>query len=169
VCSGETIAFMTEAARGELTDRLHLVAVELVLADRLRVEEAVVLAEDLLAAGYTGSATVEVACLERRTTRRDAEQPIREMLAEHGIRPRHPTNAAEEYELLLTAFGYWDLPLQLFEGPFYARIPAWEDQGALDRTLVVLLDRRDAETTQDARLPIEDEMRAAVRAHIRVG
>jgi hypothetical protein len=114
---------MTEATGRELAYRLHLVAVELVLPDRLRVEDAVVLAEDLLASGFTGPATVGVACLERRAIRSDAEQPIREMLAEHGIRLPVPEDEDEEYELLLTAFGYWDLPLHFFEGPFYVHIP----------------------------------------------
>ena len=51
------------------------------------------------------------------------------MLAEYGIRVPVPTDEDDEYRLLLTAFGYWNLPLHFFEGPFYVRIPAWEDQG----------------------------------------
>ena len=157
---------MTETVGRELVTRLHLVAIEFVLPDGLRVEDAIVLAEDLVAAGFTGSATAEVASLERGAIRSDAEHPIREMLAEYGIRVPVPTDEDAEYRLLLTAFGYWNLPLHFFEGPFYIRIPAWEDQGPLDRTLVTLLDRRDHETSPDARLSVEDEMRAAVRAHI---
>ncbi len=157
---------MTETVGQELVARLHLVAVELVLPDGLRVEDAVVLAEDLVAAGFTGSATAEVASLERGAIRSDAEHPIREMLAEYGIRVPVPTDEDDEYRLLLTAFGYWNLPLHFFEGSFYIRIPVWEDQGPLDRTLVALLDRRDHETSPDARLSVEDEMRAAVRAHV---
>ena len=61
--------------------------------------------------------------------RSDAENPIGEMLAEYGIRVPVPTDEDDEYRLLLTAFGYWNLPLHFFEGPFYVRIPAWEDQG----------------------------------------
>jgi hypothetical protein len=160
------IPSMTETVGGELVARLHRVAVEFVLPDGLRVEDAVVLAEDLVAAGFTGSATAEVASLERGVIRSDAEHPIREMLAEYGIRVPVPKDEDDEYRLLLTAFGYWNLPLHLFEGPFYVRIPAWEDQGPLDRTLVTLLDRRDHETSPDARLSVEDEMRAAVRAHV---
>jgi hypothetical protein len=68
--------------------------------------------------------------------------------------------------VLLTAFGYWNLPLHFVEGPFYVRIPAWDDRGRLDRALVTLLDRRDHETSPDARQAVEDEMRAAVRAHV---
>jgi hypothetical protein len=118
------------------------------------VEDAVILAEDLLASGFTGPATLSVASMQRGTIRSDAEQPIREMLAEHGIRVPVPTDEDDEYQLLLTAFGYWDLPLHSFEGPFYVHIPAWEDQEPLDRTLVTLLDRRDHETSPDARLSV---------------
>jgi hypothetical protein len=87
------------------------------------------------------------------------------MRAEHGTSLPVYTNE-DEHGLLLTAFGYWNLPLHSFEGPFYVRIPAWDDQGPLDRTLVTLLDRRDHETNPDARQAVEDEMRAAVRAHV---
>ncbi len=157
---------MTGTLGGELVARLHLLAVGFVLPEGPRIEDAVVLAEDLVASGYSGPATVGVASLERAIIRSEAEQPVREMLAEHGIRVPVPRGEDDEYRLLLTAFGYWDLPLHFFEGPFYVRIPAWDDQGPLDRTLVTLLDRRDHETSPDARRAVEDEMRAAVRAHI---
>jgi hypothetical protein len=39
------------------------------------------------------------------------------MLAEHGILVPVPTNEDDEYRLLLTAFGYWNLPLHFFEDP----------------------------------------------------
>jgi len=91
------------------------------------------------------------------------------MLAEHGIRVPVLTSEDDGYGLLLTAFGHWNLPLHYFEGPFYVHSPAWDDQGPLDRTLITLLDRRDHETRPDARLAVEDEMRAAVRAHVPPG
>jgi hypothetical protein len=158
---------MTETVSPEFAARLHLVAVRFFLPAGPSVEESVVLAEDLLVSGFIGSATAQLASLQRGAVRSDAEEPIRNMLAEHGIRVRFPTDEDDEYRLLLTAFGYWDLPLHFFEGPFYVRIPAWDDQEPLDRTLVTLLDRRDHEASQDARLSIEDKMRAVVRAHVR--
>ena len=145
---------------------MHRVAVGFVLPDGPRVDEAVVLAEDLLASDFTGPATVEVAALERAAILSEAERPIREMLAEHGIHLPVPVDAEAEYRLLLTAFGLWNLPLHFFEGPFYAHVPAWDDQEPLDRRLVTLLHRWEFETTPDARLAIDDEMRAAVRAHL---
>jgi hypothetical protein len=168
-CSGEMIPSMTETAGEALSARLHLVAVGFVLPAGPRVLDAVVLAEDLLASGFTGPATVGVASLERGAIQSEAEQPIREMLAENGIRVPVVTSEDDEYRLLLTAFGHWNLPLHFFEGPFYVRIPAWDDQGPLDRTLVTLLDRRDHETSPDSRLTVEDEMRTAVRAHVPAG
>jgi hypothetical protein len=160
------IPTMTETEGRDMAARLHLVAVGFVLPEGPVVEDAVVLAEDLLASGVTGPATVGVASLDRAAIRSEAEQPIREMLAEHGIRVPVPTDEDDEYRLLLTAFGYWNLPLHFFEGPFYVRIPAWDDQGPLDRTLVTLLDLRDHETSLGARQSAEDEMRAAVRTHV---
>jgi hypothetical protein len=160
------IPTMTETVGRDMAARLHLVAVGFVLPAGPSVEDAVVLAEDLLASGVTGPATVGVASLDRRAIRSEAEQPIRAMLAEHGISVPVPTDEDDEYRLLLTAFGYWNLPLHLFEGPFYVRIPAWDDQGPLDRTLVTLLDRRDHETSPGARQSVEDELPAAVRADI---
>jgi hypothetical protein len=157
---------MAEIVRREFAARLHLVAVGFVLPAGPLVEEAVLLAEDLVASGFEGSATVTVASLERFATRSEAEQPIRDMLAEHEIRVPVPTDDHGEYRLLLTAFGYWDLPLHAFEGRFYVRIPAWDDQEPLDRALVTLLDRRNHETGPDARLSVEREMRASVRAHV---
>ncbi len=160
------IACMTEVVGPDQLARLHLVAVGFRLPEGPRIEDAVVLAEDLLSSGVTGPATVGVACLDRGAIRSEAEQPIREMLAEHGITVPVCTNEDDEYRALLTAFGHWNLPLHFFEGPFYVRIPAWDVQGPLDRTLVTLLVRRDHETSPEARQAVEDEMRAAVRANV---
>lgn len=60
-------------------------------------------------------------------------------------------------------FGYWDLALYNFEGPFYVQIPAGDDQGPLDRALVTMPDRRDHETTPEARAEVEQEMRDTLR------
>lgn len=94
---------------------------------------------------------------------------MRAVLAEQGIGVPKADDEESEYQALLLAFGYWNLPVHFFEGPFYARIPAWTDQGPLDRALVTLLDQRDQLTTQPERDAIEQEMRAAVRATGGVG
>lgn len=153
---------MTDNATTTFEDRLHRVAVDFILPTGLDVNMAVALAEDMVASGVGEAATVAVAILARDTLVSEAEQPVREMLAEHGIDVPQP----DEYQVLLRAFGYWNLPLYNFEGPFYVQIPAWDDQGPLDRALVTMLDRRDNETTPQARAAVEQEMRDTVRRHV---
>lgn len=141
-------------------------AVDFMLPSGLEVRAAVLLAEELVVSGRAGAATEAVATLERDALHSEAEQPVREMLAEHGTEVPHPTNEQDDYRVLLRAFGYWDLPLHIFEGPFYAQIPEWDGQGPLDRALVVMLDRRDHETTTQASSKIEQELRGTVRQHV---
>jgi hypothetical protein len=50
-----------------------------------------------------------------------------------------------------------------FEGAFYARLPEWDQQDTLDRTLVIMMDERDHETDPGRRSAIEDRMREAIR------
>jgi hypothetical protein len=157
---------VTDHATNPFEDRLHRVAVDFVLPTGLNVNMAVTLAEDMVASGVELAATVAVATLARDSLVSKAEQPVREMLAEHGIDVPQPHDEEDEYQVLLRAFGYWDLPLYNFEGPFYVQIAAWDDQRPLDRTLVTLLDRRNHETTPEARAAIEQEMRDAVRRHV---
>jgi hypothetical protein len=157
---------VTDNATTAFEDRLHRVAVDVILPTGLDVNMAVTLAEDMVAAGVGEAATVAVATMARDSLVSDAEQPVREMLAEHGVDVPQPHGEQDEYQVLLRAFGYWDLPLHNFEGPFYVQIPAWDDQGPLDRALVTMLDRRDNETTPQARAAIEQEMRDTVRRHV---
>lgn len=157
---------MTDNATTTFDDRLHRVAVAFILPVGLDVNMAVTLAEDMVAAGVGEAATVAVATLPRDSLVSDADQPVREMLAEHGVDVPQPHGELDTYQVLLRAFGYWDLPFHNFEGPFWAQIPAWDDQGSLDRALVVMMDRRDNETAPRARAAIEQEMRDTVRRHV---
>jgi hypothetical protein len=157
---------VTDNATTAFDDRLHRVAVDFILSTGLDVTMAVALAEDMVAAGVGEAATVAVATLVRDSFVSDADQPVREMLAQHGIDVPQPHGEQDKYQVLLRTFGYWDLPFHNFEGPFYVQIPAWDDQGPLDRELVVMLDRRDNETTPQARAAIEQEMRDTVRRHV---
>lgn len=157
---------MTDNATTAFEDRLRRVAVDFILPTGLDVDMAVTLAEDMVASGEGGAATTTVATLTRDSWVSDAEQPVREMLAEHGIEVPQPDDEQGEYQVLLRAFGYWDLPLHNFEGPFYVQLPAWDDQGPLDRALVTMLDRRDHETTPQSRAAVEQEMRDTVRRHV---
>lgn len=157
---------MTDNATTAFADRLHGIAVDFILPTGLNVNKAVTLAEDMVAAGVGDSATVAVATRTRDSSVSDADQAVRGMLAEHGIDVPQPRGEQEDYQVLLRAFGHWDLPLHNFEGPFYVRIPAWDAQEPLDRALVTMLDRRGNETDPEARDAIEQEMRDTVRRHL---
>lgn len=157
---------MTESLPPDLAARLNRVAVAFILPTGLRVDDAVAVAEDLVASGFAGDATVEVAALSRNSPGSGAEPLVQAMLTEHGIDVPITQDEESEYRVLLRAFGYWDLPIHFFEGPFYVRIPAWNDQGPLDRALVTMLDERDHLTTPGERDAVEQKMRAVVRDHI---
>lgn len=122
-----------------------------------------------MASGSATEAIVEVAALNRATPLSDAEPLVRAMLIEQGIDIPLADDEESDYQVLLLAFGHWNLSIHFFEGPFYVRIPAWEDQSPLDRTLVTLMDQRDQLTTPTERDAVEQEMRAVVRAHVRAG
>lgn len=124
------------------------------------------MAEDLLASGSEGVATLEVAVLSRTSLRSDAEPLVRAMLAEHGIDVPVTGDERSDYRVLLHAFAYWDLPIHHFEGPFYVRIPDWRNQGPLDRALVTMLDQRDHVTSPMERDALVREMRAVARKHL---
>ena len=157
---------MAERSERDLDARLRGVAVDFILPTGLHVGGAVAVAEDLVTSGFLGEATVAVAALSRHSLISEAEPLVRTMLSEHGIDVPIAEDADSQYEVLLAAFGYWDLPINFFEGPFYLRIPAWNDQSPLDRALVTLLDQRDHLTAPADRDAIEREMRSVVRAHV---
>jgi hypothetical protein len=164
--SGGKIRHVTNDLQPDLDARLRRVAVDLILPTGLRVDDAVRLAEDLVVSGADGEATIEVAALRRDSLGSDAEPLVRAMLSEHGIGVPVPADEVSEYRVLLRAFGYLDLPIHFVEWPFYARLPAWHDQGPLDRALVTLLDKRDHLTSPAERHQVEQEMRSVVRDHL---
>jgi hypothetical protein len=128
-----------------------------------RIDEAVILAEDLVVAGFAGDATVEVASLRRDAIRSDAEPLVRNMLAEHEIDLPVVEDDAAWFRVLLEAFGFWDLPLAYFYSPFLHRLPSWKEQGPLERALVRLLDDLDHATDPAKKAEVVQSMRAAVR------
>ena len=160
---------MTGSVQPDLDARLRRVAVDFILPSGLRVDDAVRVAEDLVASGVHDEATVQVSALSRDSLGSDAEPLVRAMLSEHGIDVPVAPDENAEYQVLLRAFGHWDLPVHFFEGQFYIRIPAWDDQGPLDRTLVTLLNKRDHLTIPAEREAVEQEMRAVVRDHLSAG
>jgi hypothetical protein len=160
----DMIRAVNGTAPTEFGARLHRLAVELMFpVGGPRTEVAVVLAEDLVATGYAGEATLEVASLRRDAIRSDAEPLVRRMLAEHGIDLPVPVNDDAAYELLLRAFGFWDLPVADVYAPFLNRVPAWEEQDKLDRILLLLFEELDHTTNIALKPAVVERMRAAVR------
>lgn len=124
-------------------------------------EDAVSLACDLLGSRFETNATTDVAALAPSAPWNEAEVPVRAMLREQGV--DLPDAGFDPYEALLRAFGFWNLPVSELEGPFYVRLPAWDEQDELQRELVLLLDQRDGASQPAVRAAIELEMRQAVR------
>jgi hypothetical protein len=130
------------------------------------LDEGIALAEQLTESGLGGPATLDVAALPRGSVRGDAEPGVRAMLAEFGIEVPPAEDEAGRYRLLLWTFGHADLSYEMFEGPFYARVTAWDRQDDLDRKLILLMDERDQLSRRSEREVIEGQMRAAVRAAV---
>ncbi|TDD46750.1 hypothetical protein E1263_35905 [Kribbella antibiotica] len=143
--------------------RLQRLAVDIVVS-RTPMDDAVVLAEDLLAAGFEGDATVEVAVLRRDVTYGDAGPLVRAMLAEYGIELPIPGDEEAEYRLLLRTFGLWKLPIGDFYAPFLHQLPPWDKQDSLERALMELFVRLDNASVPAQADEVVERMRATVRA-----
>ena len=147
-----------------LLETAKLVAAETALPELGdAVVSAIDLAVQLLLHDVDQPMVARVAALDPKATRSDAEPAIREMLEELGLGIPDRLDADGHYELLRHGVGFWDVPIAIFEGPFYERIPAWDDQGTVDRALVQLLDQRDRITTNAGRLAIDARIRAVAR------
>ena len=160
----DMIRAVDETARAEFGARLHRLAVDLMFpVGGPRIEDAVVLGEDLVAAGYPGQATLEVASLRRDAIRSDAEPLVRCMLAEHGIDLPVAVDDNAASELLLRAFAFWDLPVADLYVPFLNRVPTWDEQDELERTLFLLFEELDHSTDSALKPGVVERMRAVVR------
>lgn len=147
--------------------RLNAVAAEVAFQTHAGLDEAIALAGDLVAAGLGGGkATVEVASQQRGVVRSDVEQQVREMLKEFGLDVPTAEGEASRYRLLLWLFSHAKLPLSAFEGPFYARLTAWDQQSELDRTLMTFLHQRDQLARPADLDEVESQMRSVVRSAI---
>jgi hypothetical protein len=115
---------MTAGRNEGLPERLHLLALGVLLHRPGVVAVGVDLACDLLVAGLDTPATVEVAGLRRDATLGDSEELLRSMLEEHGVQIPVPQTDADKFAALRLAFGFLNLPVSEFEGPFYERLPS---------------------------------------------
>lgn len=154
---------MSRCLADGLASRLHRLAIDFVLTAGPSMAEAVVLAEDLVATGNDTPATVTVAALSRDVIRSDAEDQVRQMLAEHDIVVPVVEDSQDEYRMLLRAFAFWDLPAHQFAGAFWMHLSDSDEHTWLDRELASLLHRRDEEGWTMARRAIEERIRVVAR------
>ena len=131
-----------------------------------RVSEAVALAEDLVAAGFSGAGTLEVAALRRDATFADAEPFLRQMLAEFGSEPPPRGDDGAWRRWLVWAFAFGRLPVVDFHGRFLALIPRVEEQTPLDRMVLRQLADVDAETSPTEKSRLVERMRAEARQQL---
>jgi hypothetical protein len=124
------------------------------------VDRAIDLACRLLAGDLETPATTEVACLAYGTQLRDAEPVLRQMLFEHGIAVSGPeTGDAGQFRAALQAFGASVINVGEFSAIFYRLLPAWNEQDATQRALVLLLNELDQATTRDGQDVIIQRLR----------
>ena len=93
-------------------------------------------------------------------------QPVREMLAEHGVDVPQPGDEQDEYQVLLRALLLETCPSTTSRNRFTFRFPRGTTKGRWTGHSVTMLDRRDNETTPQARAAVEQEMRDTVRRHV---
>ncbi|MFD3406446.1 hypothetical protein ACFWUU_37515 [Kribbella sp. NPDC058693] len=144
--------------------RLGRLAAAVVVGRRATaIEQAIELACDLISYGLAPQTVVDVAALSPNETWREAGPIVLTMIETLGIHVPDPTDNAAEWELLLRAFGFWDLPVADFYGPFLHQLPAWDKQSAMERSITRLLDELDRETTPAGKAAVVERIRATVR------
>jgi hypothetical protein len=104
--------------------------------------------------------TLEVATLNSDATWRDSADHILEMVNSLGFNVPEAEDEPTVWPIILRALG---LHLNDFYGPFLNRLPAWDEQDALDRSLNLLLDELDQAADPQAREAVVARTRAAVR------
>jgi hypothetical protein len=127
------------------------------------VAESIALACDLIGADVATPPVVAVACLSADEAWRDAGGRILEMLESLGAEVPRVEDDSIAWPIVLRAFGFCDLPLVDFFGPFLSRLPAWDEQDGLERSLNLLLGELDHTGGPQARDVVVARMRAAVR------
>ena len=149
-----------ESAAGSLEARLIALAAELALFRLPVVPDRVIpLAVDLLAADKGTPGTVAVASLAAGLTMREAEAPIRQMLAEQGIPLPAVDTGAERYTLAVRVFCKGGIGADEFSRWFYPRLPPWDEQTDNDKALAQLLDASERESDPHSRGLVEIRMR----------
>jgi hypothetical protein len=111
-----------------LRARLCRLAARIALGHRSRsVTESIALACDLIGADVATPPVVAVASLSPDEAWRDAGAQILEMIESLGAEVPRVEDDSMTWPIVLRAFGFCDLPLADFFGPFLSRLPAWDD------------------------------------------
>lgn len=129
------------------------------------MDQAVPLACDLIVAGIEPQSVVAVAQLPPGSTWRDGRDAVVTMLAALGYPVEDPLTPEDQWEVLLRAFAYWELPPEHFLGPFLHRVPAADTQSEFERELLLLSADLDHETEPARRAAVVERMRRLVRVY----
>jgi hypothetical protein len=130
----------------------------------LWVDRAIDVATQMVVDGDDRAEVVEVAALAHGTSRADAIGPVTALLGATGVRTVPSTaSEAERFAVLRQAFAYGGVPIEQFEGPWYAQLPAYDAQTEEQRKVMLLLDKRDHESEPSKRTAIADEIRHVLR------
>lgn len=128
------------------------------------VDQAIKLACELLVFQLDTPATVAVAALRYGTPLRDAGPLLREMLQEQGFpAPSPDASQAEEFRAVLRALATGSLAVGESYAILLDHLPAWDKQDELDRSLMVLLDDWERQTTPEGRSAAAEALRAVAR------
>jgi hypothetical protein len=104
---------------GSLQARLSRLVTRIALGRRSdSIPESIALACDLAVADVVTPGVLEVASLDSDATWRDSSDHILEMLKGLGFEVPEVEDESTAWPLILRAFGFWDLPLDDFYGPF---------------------------------------------------
>src|SRR5215469_10720044 len=88
----------------------------------LWVDRAIDVAIQMVVDGDDQAEVVEVAALSHGTSQADAIGPVTNLLGATGIRTVPPTaSEAERFAVLQEAFAHSGVPIEQFEGPWYAQ------------------------------------------------
>lgn len=148
-------------------DGLLLVVARLLQGQGAWVGEAVRTACGLLVAGRDTPATVEVAALPSGTPLRDAEPLIRSMLEEQGVEaPPSDADVDSQFPFVQGAFARRLLPFADYYSVFYAVVPEWDKQNALQRRVIRLFDDWETETDPAEQDRIVERIRSAIVAEV---
>lgn len=159
---------MAESVQPDLDARLRRVPVDFILPTGLRVDDAVRVAEDLVASGVHGEATAKVAALSRNSLGSDADRLYGPCCLNTASTCQSLWTTIRDTRCCFVRSATWTSRSASSSGRSTRGSPR-DEQDPLDCALVTLLDKRDHLTTPAERDEVEQEMRSVVRNHVALG